>query len=599
MLGVSHLFKFMTSILAAAILFLVAPCEAQAPIKKTTLPSQAKPKVQLRIVAGVVGSDGTVRYLPRVDVRLMPSTFGEAESALTTEFNTRAERRRAELDDSLKALVGKRKAELAIEEDHYRRNLEEKLAVFHPSVVSLVPRCLTVSKISDREPESCRTTNTYTSIEYRIVPSDALREFVASKDIIGDFDPRTFTYNKSRVAGGLSFSGVRIEKLAVIPEFSKEATKILKSLKVANGQTVQDSVSYEAAGQLLAEWRKAATRRSYIGEQRSGLGKYSYLHPNDVSFLVKQIEISLTKERRALSNEILQRHIAAKDTINSRYDAEQASLDAAYRVELEQLEAERTKKLAEASAKFKPITTGQTSLQGDFSVSVPGGSYALYAEDTTTERRFRWMMPIKAAPSMATIELTDANALKGPAVAFASASTSAAYPMARELTEDERAEYDLRYGHRILKSWAHAAILHDVTANSEELYVEDTPLGFGFHVLGTSTVVFNNLRVSDNDVASRFFKEVVSNFLKEVPDDLKNTGGLKAFEAVSISVIGSSKSFAEEYAIGIPFTITYTFKVSDVESFALDKIDSQQLLDRGQIKDSRTGRVKVLLTSAH
>ncbi|PSH02605.1 MAG: hypothetical protein CXZ00_16585 [Acidobacteria bacterium] len=175
----------------------------------------------------------------------------------------------------------------------------------------------------------------------------------------------------------------------------------------------------------------------------------------------------------------------------------------------------------------------------------------------------------------------------------------AAYPKATDLTEDERAEYELRYGHRILKSWVLSATLHDVKVDSEELQVADTPLGFGFHVVGTSTVVFNNLRVSDNDVASRFFKEVVSDFLKKVPEDLKNTGGLKAFEAVSVSVVGSSKSFADEYAIGIPFTITYTFNLSDIESFASDKIDAQQLLDRGQVKDSRTGRVKVLLTSAH
>jgi hypothetical protein len=79
--------------------------------------------------------------------------------------------------------------------------------------------------------------------------------------------------------------------------------------------------------------------------------------------------------------------------------------------------------------------------------------------------------------------------------------------------------------------------------------------------------------------------------------DLKSTGGSQAFQAVRISVLASKKSFADEYAIGDHFWLNYVFRISDVESFAAQKIDAQQLLDRGHISQDGLGRISVKLAA--
>ncbi len=179
----------------------------------------------------------------------------------------------------------------------------------------------------------------------------------------------------------------------------------------------------------------------------------------------------------------------------------------------------------------------------------------------------------------------------------ASAATSQEFPKASSFSDTDRAEYNLRYGSRLLKTWHTQAILHDAIVTQEELQVSDTPFGFGFSLLATSGSVFNTLRMNDNDIASRFFKDIVGPYLQSLPTDLKSTGGSQAFQAVSISILGSKKSFTDEYASGDSFWLNYVFRVADVESFAAQKIDAQQLLDRGHLSQDGLGRISVKLVA--
>lgn len=582
------------------VLLAATSCVAQVQPKKTA--PQPRSKGQVRVVAGIVGPDGAVRYLPRVDIRLMPSEFAKVELTATSDFNTQAEKERAQRDEVLRGLVDARRNALTEASYKYRRELADKLAAFSPSVISLIPSCIAYDRYLAGEAGACD--DYLASIREKLYFSNALREFIGSQPIIGIFDPKTFTYAKTPIAAEQTFRLVRIEQFIAIPELSEEAQKALskesKGQKLGAGQAVPDNISAAAVARFVQDWRKATnTRGLYSIGGRSGLRKYRNLSPDDIRFAVRAMDSALTRERKKLTDAILERHIMEKDAINAHYDQLQASADAKFRAALERLEDDRNKAVAAASVKFRPVASGQTSLQGDFTATVVTGNYYLYAEDTTTDRRYRWMQPLRVATSVPIVELTDANALKSIATSFASTATAVKFPNAKDLTSDERDEYELRYGHRLLKSWSSSAVLHEVLPDAESFMIEDTPLGFGFHVKGRSTVVFNNLRMTDNDVAARFFKEAVSNFLKSVPDDLRNTGGSRAFEAVSVSVMGSTKSFADQYAVGDYFTLTYTFKLSDIESFATEKINAQQLADRGHIRDSRTGRINIQLASAH
>jgi hypothetical protein len=202
-------------------------------------------------------------------------------------------------------------------------------------------------------------------------------------------------------------------------------------------------------------------------------------------------------------------------------------------------------------------------------------------------------LDLKVLPQV--LELTDANAQQLAPNAIASATVSRNYPTAKEMSNTDQAEYKLRYGSRLLKTWQTVTVLHDAKASGGELALEDTPFGFGLAVMATSDNVFNTLRMSDNDIAARFFRELIAPYLQSLPTDLKSTGGSDAFQAVKISILGSKKSFADKYAVGDSLLLSFVFRISDVESFAMQKIDAQQLLDRAHITESGVGWITVKL----
>lgn len=570
-------------------------------IAQTKTAPAPKPKGQLRIVAGIVSPDGTVRFLPRVEIKVMPSEFGKADAAATESLNSQAQAERKQHDETVRGLVNARRNEMGEAAERYRQRLEAALSNFNPSALSLLPACITYDNIRENaERGACNDSIAY--LRQKVNFSSPLREFLASEHVLGKFDARTFVYSATPISKGRqAFEGVSTTALMRIPEFTQEVQKALskesKGLKA--NQPIPPNVDAAAVSRFLDEWGKAASKRNFL-EPRVGLRKFGNVNFGDLAFAVQKMEGAIATAKQSVTDAELAKYIADKDAISARYDRLQATAESRLQQALERLEREREDALASASVKFKPVVTGQTSLQGEFVTSLASGPYLVYAEDVTTDRRYHWAIPIRTTASETfKLELTDANAVKTPASTFATASSKSVYPTAASLSPDERAEYRLRYGHRLMKSWERAARLNDVVPNSELFSAEDTPLGFGFAVSGRSTVVFNSLRISDNDAAARFFKESVSNFLKSLPDDLKATGGTRAFEAVTVSVTGSIKSFADQYTTGDSFTYSYCFKLTDVESFAADKINAQQLLDRAHIKDSRTGRISVQLASSH
>jgi hypothetical protein len=290
--------------------------------------------------------------------------------------------------------------------------------------------------------------------------------------------------------------------------------------------------------------------------------------------------------------------MAAKDGINATYDSQQAEADATFRLGAEGAERKRTAAIDAAMKRTPPVQETATSLQSEAMLTVPAGDFTIIAEDTTSDQHLRWSIPVPPVrASSQTIELTDANALRATPTTIASPAAQMSYPKAGNLSATERAEYDLRYGSRLLKSWTSTAALHEAIPAGDDLKVLDSPLGFGFQLQASSTSVFNTLRMTDNDMAGRFFKDLVAPYLQALPEDLRTIGGSQAFEAVSLRITGRKKSFLEEYTVGDSFVLTYTFRVADVESYANQKIDAQQLLDRGHITHDQ-GRINVRLVSA-
>jgi hypothetical protein len=66
---------------------------------------------------------------------------------------------------------------------------------------------------------------------------------------------------------------------------------------------------------------------------------------------------------------------------------------------------------AETENKTSAIAEGKTSLHGEALLTIAQGSYRLCAEDTTTQHRYRWDLPVQARGKEIILELSDANAL--------------------------------------------------------------------------------------------------------------------------------------------------------------------------------------------
>ncbi len=556
---------------------------------------------QLKIVAGVVGDGGAVRYLPRVSVRLMPRAYAEAEQSATNTFTSEMERLRSERDQKIKALVEGRRSELETARRTYDAELSAAFETVSLSAQAAVPTCAAIDTILHKI-NSCDTP--YGGLDKKTPLSDGLRSLLSSPEIIGSFDVKTFkaasapiTVNRTATV----LNNVPLSMYLAASEFSKALEKPVKKERDKRKLGATDPLPVDAAQlvvrQLIEEWQNATQKSNNLLYGRSPLDKFGNISTDIFAFATEQMERAAKATVKSATDVPLQHYIAAKDSVNAKYDGLQRNTDAEMRANTEVAESKRTASLNLAAKRNPALQQTTTSLQGEAFVTVPPVGGFLYAEDTTTDQHLRWAIQLspKNLPKM--LELTDANALVATPNTVASAATSQEFPKASSFSDTDRAEYNLRYGSRLLKTWHTQAILHDAMVTQEELQVSDTPFGFGFSLLATSGSVFNTLRMNDNDIASRFFKDIVGPYLQSLPTDLKSTGGSQAFQAVSISILGSKKSFTDEYASGDSFWLNYVFRVADVESFAAQKIDAQQLLDRGHLSQDGLGRISVKLVA--
>lgn len=555
---------------------------------------------QLKIVAGVVGDGGTVRYLPRVSVRLMPRGYADAEQAAANTFTSEMERLRSERDQKIRVLIEGRRSELEAARRTYDAELSAAFQSVSLSARDAAPTCAAIDTILHRV-YSCDTP--YSSLGKKTSFSGGLRILLSSPEIIGTFDVKTFKAASApiTVSRTAALSNVPLSTYLAVSEFSKALEKPIRKERDKRKLGATDPLPVDAARlvvtQLIEEWQSATRKSNDLLYGRSALDKFGNISTDIFAFATEQMEQAAKATVKSATDVPLQHYIAGKDSVNAKYDGLQRNADVEMRVATEAAESKRIASLDLAAKRYPALQQTTTSLQGEASITVPPIGGFLYAEDTTTDQHLRWAIPVSPKNLPKVLELTDANALVATPNTVASAATSQEFPKASSLSDTDRAEYDLRYGSRLLKTWHTQALLHNASVTQAELQVSDTPLGFGFSLLATSGSVFNTLRMNDNDIASRFFKDIVGPYLQSLPADLKSTGGSQAFQAVSISILGTKKSFIDEYAIGDSFWLNYVFRVADVESFAAQKIDAQQLLDRGHLSQDGLGRISIKLVA--
>src|SRR6266436_402967 len=570
-------------------------------------PAAAAPKV-LQVVAGIVGSDGTVKYLPRVQVLLMPKGYKDVESVANAFYKSEMDAASADREKKVAVLIQERRDDLNQARQKYASELSEAIGKVTIIPLQAAPNCVTSFATSNFYYE-CRTNSTFD-----IHLSDQFRAFLTSAPILGPFKPDTFLARNAPGSRDLkaAMATIPFRDYLSCPEFERAAKFVVKknskSLKqvmgtdsITSSTVLSDEVSSRLSGALANVWVVISEKANTDFSSSTFITDYFHGLPSGaVDYLLKRIESATTQAVDHEKFAVLSRYIAEKDKINHHYDSLQREADDAMNAASDSAEKKLTNALAEARRTYRPLQETTTSLQGQTTIAVPSSGGILYAEDMTTDRHLKWAVPIIGAKVPKTLELTDANAIPVTSRGSTAVAKSAenAFPSAKNLTDEQRDEYHLRYGTRLMRSWELQSTAYSLTASQHKLILDDTPMGFGFGVIGASTDVFNTLRMDDSKIAVRFFKDLVIPFLQGVPSDLKATGGENAFEAVGVSISGSKKDFSQEYAVGKGFTINYVFRTADVESFVAQKIDTQQLLDRGHISQDGVGRISLKYTAS-
>jgi hypothetical protein len=526
----------------------------------------------------------------------MPRAYSDAERVATDAYSAEIVVLKQTRDTTIKKLVEGRRSELAGAKEEYDKQLRMALESVTLDPFAAAPDCLIDRSLWHWDSAACDQEYGFGE---KVYLSPQLRKLFVHPATIGTFDVRTYNPDntpivRNRIAALLA---IPIESYQQVPEFSKEIEKAIAQerdrAKLKRGQPLPPEVANAAVVRFRDEWVKGQlSARSYQ------LGEFGHVTPD---FFVTAATLLQAASKRALksaTDKPQSAFVVAKDGINAKYDSQQAEADAAFGLGAEGAERKRAAAVDAAMKRTPPVQETATSLQGEAVLTVPAGDFTIIAEDTTTDQHLRWSIPVPhvRVPSQ-TIELTDANALRATPATIASPAAQMRFPKAGNLSATERADYSLRYGSRLLKSWTSIAVPHEAIPIGDDLKVVDSPLGFGFQLNASSTSVFNTLRMTDNDIAGRFFKDLVAPYLQALPQDLRTIGGSQAFEAVSLGIIGNKKSFADQYAVSDYIFLTYIFRISDVESYSNQKIDAQQLLDRGHITQGQ-GRINVRLVSA-
>ena len=594
---------------ATALLCLLFSARLIAQNHPITASHPAPSSKTIKVVAGLVADDGSVKYLPHVNIRLMPKSFYDAEQAATLTYSQNIEALSSQRDVQVKDLVEKRVEELQQARSKYDAELAQMVSQVTLAPFDAVPECVEHWKYLQQD----KVCSAFTPESSKLHLSPQFRSFISSVQIAGAFDPKTYKANQATFNSNMNSAlySVKLSTYLSIPEFKnmfvfifKKDSKQIKNALGKNAVSPTDNLPSDLENLLLqtiiSSWYmdslNAKNHKAFDSDQIIET-YFSGISTDLVPILLTQMEKAGKDAVQTARDRAMKLYIADKDAKNTYYDGLQSNVDAAMRQKSKDAENERNEAIQRAEKSHPAIQQVMTSLQGETELMIPPSGGVVYAEDVTTDRHMRWAVAITSKTAPKVLELTNTNSITSAPSSFVSVSDKKDFPKASNLSETELDEYNIRYGSRILNTWGLVAGAHEAYPDVTRLDIIDSQMGFAFSVKATNGNVFNTLRVSDNDIAVRFFKEIVVSYLQLLPADLSSTGGSQAFQAVSLEVNGRKKSFTDENAVGDPITFSYVFKISDIESFRDQKIDAQQLLDRGVITQSGVGRITVRLVS--
>jgi len=183
----------------------------------------AEPPARIKLVAGIVGEGGTVRYLPRVTVRLVPRAYSDAERVATDAYSAEIEVLKQTRDASIKKLVEGRRSELAGAKEEHDKELRRALENLTLDPLSVVPDCLTFFDGSPCDQDRGQE-------RFRVHLSPQLRKLLVHPAAIGTFDVRTFNQENSPIVRDQrgALSAIPLERYQQVPEFRKEIQGAIK-----------------------------------------------------------------------------------------------------------------------------------------------------------------------------------------------------------------------------------------------------------------------------------------------------------------------------------------------------------------------------------
>ena len=95
-----------------------------------------------------------------------------------------------------------------------------------------------------------------------------------------------------------------------------------------------------------------------------------------------------------------------------------------------------------------------------------------------------------------------------------------------------------------------------------------------------SSITYNSLKLNKYDIAKNLFDDVIRKILNPLNDNISDP---KRFYGYDLTVIGNTKSFADEYASAKPIVYRFYIPENAVKSYKDKDISGQQLIDKSVI----------------
>jgi hypothetical protein len=263
---------------------------------------------QIRVVVGIVGEGGTVKFLPRVDIRLMTKTYANAEMSATSAYNEEMNRLRTGRDEEIGKLVSGHRNELESALNIYNSELSVALKSLTMSAKDAVPSCAAINNIMNSI-SSCE--ESFASGKTQL--PEGLRHLLASNAITGDFDVRTFRADNA--PGKLNpiavLARIPLAEYINVPGFTKALNKIIdkerKKQKLNKTSALPENVAQACVAKFVSDSQKTLV--------------------DIIQFSLKEMERTAQKAVNNASQEVLKRYVDSKDSINAKYDSLQQKFE--------------------------------------------------------------------------------------------------------------------------------------------------------------------------------------------------------------------------------------------------------------------------------